>query len=141
MKNRITKCTAMLAILCVLITAMSATAFAASYSKVYGQTQDRIRVRASASSSATITDNIIKGACVYVTDSKTSGSAVYLKVNYRNSDGDIDNGWVRMQDGEETYVKLLSAEQAQKSFAVKNGALPTKRVGTFTTSQRKSAEM
>ncbi|MBQ8036310.1 MAG: hypothetical protein IJ268_04895, partial [Proteobacteria bacterium] len=75
MKNRISKRVAMMAILCVLIMALAAPALAASYSKVYGQTQDRIRVRASASSSGTIIDNIVKGACVYVTDSKTSGNA------------------------------------------------------------------
>ena len=104
MSNRITKRFATLAILCVLIMALAAPALAASYSKVYGQTQDRIRVRASASSNATIIDNIVKDACVYVTDSKGSGSSTYLKVNYRNSDGDISSGWVRMKDGNETYV-------------------------------------
>ena len=139
MRNRITKRVAMLAILCVLIMALAAPALAASYSKVYGQTQDRIRVRASASSSATVIDNIIKGACVYVTDSKTVSSVTYLKVNYRNSDGEISNGWVRMQDGSETYVKILSADQASKNFSVKNGNLPSKKVGTFTASQRKAA--
>ena len=93
MKNRITKRFAMMAILCVLIMALAAPALAASYSKVYGQTQDRIRVRASASSSATVIDNIVKNACVYVTNSKTVSGATYLKVNYRNSDGDISAAW------------------------------------------------
>ena len=139
MKNRISKRVAMMAILCVLIMALAAPALAASYSKVYGQTQDRIRVRASASSSATIIDNIVKGACVYITDSKTSGSATYLKVNYRNSDGDISSGWVRKQDGNETYVKILSAEQAKKDFSVSSGSLPAKKVGTFTAAERKAA--
>ncbi|MBQ8617566.1 MAG: peptidoglycan-binding protein [Clostridia bacterium] len=139
MKNRISKRFAMMAILCVLIVALAAPALAASYSKVYGQTQDRIRVRASASSSATIIDNIVKNACVYITDSKTSGSATYLKVNYRNSDGDISSGWVRMKDGSETYVKVLSAEQAKDDFSVSNGNLPSKKVGTFTAAERKAA--
>ncbi|MBR4039458.1 MAG: peptidoglycan-binding protein [Clostridia bacterium] len=139
MRNRITKRFAMLAILCVLIMALAAPALAASYSRVYGQTQDRIRVRAGASSGATILDNIVKGACVYVTDSKTSGGDTYLKVNYRNSDGNISIGWVRMADGNETYVKILSADQAQKTFSVKNGNLPSKRVGTFTAAQRNAA--
>lgn len=139
MKNRITKRFAVMAILCVLIMALAAPALAASYSKVYGQTRDRIRVRAGASSSATVIDNIVKDACVYITDSKTVSNATYLKVNYRNSDGSISSGWVRMKDGSETYVSILSAEQAQKSFSVKSGNLPSKRVGTFTAAQRKAA--
>lgn len=139
MKNRITKRFAVMAVLCVLIMALAAPALAASYSKVYGQTMDRIRVRASASATGTILDNIIKGACVYVTDSKTSGSDTYLKVNYRNSDGDISSGWVRMKDGKDTLVSILSAEQALRSFSVKNGTLPAKKVGTFTAAQRKAA--
>ena len=138
MKNRITKRFAMLAILCVLIMALAAPALAASYSKVYGQTQDRIRVRASASSSGTIIDNIVKGACVYITDSKTNSGSTYLKVNYRNSDGNISSGWVRLGEGNEIYVKVLSAEQAQKTFSVKNGNLPSKKVGTFTAAERKA---
>ncbi|MBP3523919.1 MAG: peptidoglycan-binding protein [Clostridia bacterium] len=139
MKNRITKCMAMLAILCVLITVLAAPALAASYSKVYGQTQDRVRVRASASSSATVIDNIVKGACVYVTSSKTSGSSTFVKVNYRNSDGDVDSGWVCQNDGKDTYVKILSTEQAKKTFSVTGGNLPSRKVGTFTASERKKA--
>ena len=139
MKSRITKCMAMLAILCVLITVLAAPALAASYSKVYGQTQDRVRVRASASSSATVIDNIVKGACVYVTSSKTSGSSTFVKVNYRNSDGDVDSGWVCQNDGKDTYVKILSTEQAKKTFSVTGGNLPSKKVGTFTASERKKA--
>ena len=108
MKNRITKRMAMLAVLCVMIVAFAAPALAASYSKVYGQTQDRVRVRTSASSSATIFDNIVKGACVYVTESKTSGGSTFVKVNYRNSDGDIGSGWVCQHDGKTTLVKILS---------------------------------
>lgn len=139
MKSRITKRIGLLAILCVLITALASPALAASYSRVYGQTQARVRVRASASSSATILDNIIKGACVYVTSSKTSGGSTYVKVNYRNSDGDIDSGWVCQNDGDETYVKILSASQAKDAFSVKSGNLPSKKVGTFTTAERERA--
>ena len=139
MKSRITKCMAMLAILCVLITALAAPALAANYSKVYGQTQDRVRVRASASSSATVIDNIVKGACVYVTSTKTSGSSTFVKVNYRNSDGDVDSGWVCQNDGKDTYVKILSTEQAKNAFSVTGGNLPSKKVGTFTASERKKA--
>ena len=140
MKNRITKCMAMLAILCVLITVFAAPAFAASYSKVYGQTQDRVRVRASASSSGTVIDNIVKGACVYVTSSKTSNGSTFVKVNYRNSDGDIDVGWICQNDGKNTYVKILSTEQAKNTFSVTGGNLPSRKVGTFSASERKSAQ-
>ena len=139
MRCRITKCAAMLAILCVLLVGLSAPAFAAGYSKVYGQTQTRVRVRASASSSATILDNIVKDACVYVTDSKTSGSKVFVKVNYRDSDGDVNSGWVCQRDGSESYVKILSNDQAKKSFSVSGGKLPSRKVGTFTTAERKKA--
>lgn len=129
----------MLAILCVLLVGLSAPAFAAGYSKVYGQTQTRVRVRASASSSAKILDNIVKDACVYVTDSKTSGSKVFVKVNYRDSDGDVNSGWVCQRDGSESYVKILSNDQAKKSFSVSGGKLPSRKVGTFTTAERKKA--
>ena len=142
MKNRITKCLAMLAILCVLATMIAVPyASAASYSKVYGQTLSRIRVRDSASASATIIDNIVKDACVYVTDSKTSGSSTYVKVKYRNSDGDVDTGWVCQSDSDETFVKILSATQAQSEFSVSGGDLPSKRVGTFEASDRIAASL
>ena len=79
MKNRITKWMALVAVLCVLATVFAVPlASAASYSKVYGQTQDKVRVRESASTNATIIDNIIKGACVYVTSSRESGSNTFI---------------------------------------------------------------
>ena len=140
MMNRITKRFATLAILCMLIVSFAVPALAADYSKVYGQTQDKIRVRASASTSATVIDNIVSGACVYVTDSKNSGSTVFVKVNYRNSSGNIDSGWVCQKDSSTTYVKILSAEQAKNSFSVSNGNLPSAKVGTFTAAQRETAE-
>ena len=83
MKNRITKCMAMVTVLCVLAAAFAAPGLAASYSKVYGKTQEKVRVRDSASTNATIIDNIIKGACVYVTSSKESGASTFIKVNYQ----------------------------------------------------------
>ncbi len=140
MRNRITKCVSVFAILCVLVTALAAPALAASYSKVYGQTQAKIRVRESASSSADVIDNIIKGACVYVTSSKTSGSSTFVKVRYRNSDGEISTGWLCQSDSDETYVKILSATKAEDLFDVEGGDLPSKRVGTFTAAQREEGE-
>ena len=140
MRNRITKCVSMIAILCVLMAALAAPALAASYSKVYGQTQAKIRVRESASSSADVIDNIIKGACVYVTSSKTSGSNTFIKVRYRNSDGEISSGWLCQSDSDETYVKILSATKADELFDVEGGDLPSKRVGTFTAAQREEGE-
>ena len=62
--GRINKRFALLAILCVLAMVFAVpVASAAGYSKVYGQTQDKIRVRESASTNATIIDNIVKDAC------------------------------------------------------------------------------
>lgn len=141
MKNRITKCLAMVAILCVLTTAVAVPlAGAASYSKVYGMTQAKVRVRDSASTNATIIDNIVADACVYVTSSKTSGSATFVQVKYRSSDGDVETGWVCQSDGDETYVKILSAVQAEDAFSVSGGDLPSKRVGTFSDAQREASE-
>ena len=140
MKNRITKCLAMVAVLCVLATAFTVPlASAASYSKVYGRTQEKVRVRESASTNATIIDNIVKDACVYIVSSKTSGSATFVQVRYRSSDGDVETGWVCQSDGGETYVRILSAVQAEDAFSVSGGSLPSKRVGTFTDAQRNAS--
>ncbi len=140
MQNRINRCLATLAILCVLVMLVAVPlASAASYSKVYGQTQDKIRVRESASTNATIIDNIVKDACVYVTSSKTSGSYTFLQVKYRASDGEIATGWACMSDGKETYIKILSTDQAKSKFSVSGGDLPSKKVGTFTAAERKAS--
>lgn len=138
MKNKTMKRLAALALVCVMVMA-AAIASAASYSKVYGQTQDRIRVRESASTNATVIDNIVDDACVYVTSSKTVGSSTFLQIKYRASDGLIDTGWVCQNDGKTTYVKILSADQAKKAFSVSGGDLPSKKVGTFTASQRNAS--
>ena len=142
MKNSIIKRLTVVAVLCALVLtfAVPAASAAANYSNVYGQTQDRVRVRASASTSASVIDNIIKDACVYVLSTKTSGSSVFVQVRYRDSDGNTATGWVCQSDGKTTYIKILSAEQAEKAFAVKGGNLPTKRVGTFSASERSSAK-
>ena len=141
MKNgRINKRFALLAILCLLVMAFAVpAASAASYSKVYGQTQDKIRVRESASTNATIIDNIVKDACVYITSSKTSGSNTFVQVKYRASDGSTATGWVCQSDGKNTYVKVLSADQAKTKFKVSGGDLPSKAVGTFTAAERKAS--
>ena len=61
MKNGVIKRFAMLAILCVLVTVFAVpAASAASYSKVYGQTQDKVRVRESASTNATVIDALLR---------------------------------------------------------------------------------
>ena len=140
MKNRGTRLAVMLAILCLLATALAVpVASAASYSKVYGQTLDKVRVRESASTNATVIDNIIKDACVYVTTSKTSGAATFVQVKYRASDGTVETGWVCQSDAGTSYVKILSATQANDKFSVSGGDLPSKRVGTFTAAQRKAS--
>ncbi len=135
MKNKNMKRLAVLALVCVMVMA-SAVAFAASYSKVYGQTLEKIRVRESASTNATIIDNIVKNACVYVTSSKTSGSQTFVQIKYRANDGKIDTGWVCQNDGKDTYVKILSADQAKSKYSVSGGDLPSIKVGTFTAAQR-----
>ena len=138
--GRINKRLALLAILCVLVTVFAVpVASAASYSKVYGQTQDKVRVRESASTNATIIDNIVKDACVYITSSKTSGSNTFVQVKYRASDGATATGWVCQTDGRNTYVKVLSADQAKTKFKVSGGDLPSKAVGTFTAAERKAS--
>ena len=138
MKNKTMKRLAALALVCVMVMA-SAVAFAASYSKVYGQTQDKIRVRESASTNAAIIDNIVKNACVYVTSSKTSGSNTFVQIKYRASNGDVVTGWACQSDGKDTYVKILSADQTKNKFSVSGGNLPSTKVGTFSQSQRNNA--
>ena len=138
--GRINKRSALLAILCVLVMVFAVpVASAASYSKVYGQTQDKVRVRESASTNATIIDNIVKDACVYITSSKVSGSNTFVQVKYRASDGSTETGWVCQNDGKDTYVKILSAEQAKSKFKVSGGNVPSKAVGTFTAAERKAS--
>ncbi len=138
MKNKTMKRLAVLALVCVMVMAC-AIASAASYSKVYGQTQEKVRVRESASTNATIIDNIVKNACVYVTSSKASGSNTFVQVKYRASNGDVVTGWVCQNDGKDTYVKILSADQAKNKFSVSGGNLPSTKVGTFSVSQRNNA--
>ena len=138
--GRINKRSALLAILCVLVMVFAVpVASAASYSKVYGQTQDKVRVRESASTNATIIDNIVKDACIYITSSKTSGSNTFVQVKYRASDGSTATGWVCQSDGRNTYVKVLSNDQAKSKFKVSGGNLPSKAVGTFTAAERKAS--
>ena len=138
--GRINKRSALLAILCVLVMVFAVpVASAASYSKVYGQTQDKVRVRESASTNATIIDNIVKDACIYITSSKTSGSNMFVQVKYRASDGSTATGWVCQSDGRNTYVKVLSTDQAKSKFKVSSGNLPSKAVGTFTAAERKAS--
>lgn len=138
--GRINKRSALLAILCVLVMVFAVpVANAASYSKVYGQTQDKVRVRESASTNATIIDNIVKDACIYITSSKVSGSNTFVQVKYRASDGSTATGWVCQSDGRNTYVKVLSTDQAKSKFKVSSGNLPSKAVGTFTAAERKAS--
>ena len=138
--GRINKRSALLAILCVLVMVFAVpVASAASYSKVYGQTQDKVRVRENASTNATIIDNIVKDACIYITSSKASGSNTFVQVKYRASDGSTATGWVCQSDGRNTYVKVLSTDQAKSKVKLSSGNLPSKAVGTFTAAERKAS--
>ena len=140
MKSRTGKHILGVALLVVLLTVLAVPAFAASYSKVYGQTQDKIRVRESGSTSATVIDLIASKACVYIVDSRTSGHNTFVQVRYRGYEGDVLTGWICQTDGDDTYVKILSATQANKLFGVKDGNLPTKRVGLYNQKKRNEAK-
>ena len=138
MKNG--KRAALFVVLCLLVMVFAIpSASAANYSKVYGQTKDRVRVREAASTNATIIDNIVKDACVYITSSRTSGNNTFIQVKYRSSDGTIETGWICQNDGKTTYVKILSTDQTKKLFNVSGGNLPSKKVGTFTAAERKAS--
>lgn len=140
-KTRTARCLAAIAALCVLVLTFSvSTAFAASYSKVYGKTTERVRVRQKASTNATVIDNIVKDACVYVTDSETSGSNTFVQVKYRASDGTVATGWLCQSDGSTTYVRIITNDSAKSSYGVSGGNVPSKVVGTFTSAQRESAQ-
>ena len=128
MKNRKTA----LLLIALLLTLCLSVASAAELSRVYGKTTDKIRVRSGASTSASITDNIIRNACVYITSSKTSGSTTFVQIKYRAKDGSIQTGWSAQKVGRSTYIDVLSAKEAKKTFSVSGGDLPSKKVGTFT---------
>ena len=76
---------------------------------------------------------------MYITSSKVSGSNTFVQVKYRASDGSTETGWVCQSDGKNTYVKILSAEQAKSKFKVSGGNVPSKAVGTFTAAERKAS--
>lgn len=112
---------------------------AVGYEDVYGRTLDRVRVRASASMSAAIEDNIVSGACVFALDSDYVGGVTWIRVRYRDYEGDIATGWVCQNDGSTTYVQMLSRADAKNYFGVEDGDLPSKRVGTFTRADKTSS--
>ncbi len=140
MNNRIHQRIMFAVILCLVTVLWALPALGASYSKVYGQTKDRIRVRESASTSAATIDNIVKDRCVYALQSKESGGLTFIEVKYRSHEGDIISGWVCQSDGKTTYVKMLSATQAKTQFGVENGSIPSKVAGTKTAKERAAAK-
>ena len=124
---------ALLMMVCLLVSlfaAMPATA-ASGYKNVYGKTLAQVRVRANASLSAEIEDNIVRSACVYVleTDYLYSGET-FVRVKYRDLNGDVATGWVCQHDGKTEYIRILSTEDAKDDFKVSGGNLPSTRVGT-----------
>ena len=127
-------------ILCVLLVlCIAVPASAATYSKVYGTTQDRIRVRESASSSANTIDNLVKNRCVYIVQSKVSSGVTWVEVTYRTHEGGTGSGWVAQNDGKNTFVKVLSATQAKSLYNVSDGNLPSKPAGAWTQKERDAA--
>lgn len=140
MNTKVGKRCAMLVLLLLLVTVFAVpTASAVSYSKIYGKTVEKVRVRESASTNAKVIDNIVKDACVYITSSKTSGNYIFVQLKYRDSSGEISTGWTCQNDGNKSYISMLSAAQAKDKFGVSGGNVPSTRVGTFTAAQRKAA--
>ena len=115
-------------LLCALLFSLAA---AESYENVYGRTDTKIRVRASASTSAAVTDNIVSRAVVYITETKTSGDTTFVHLRYRASDGSIQSGWSAQKSGKSTYIRILKDSEARKTYGVSGGEVPKKRVGTF----------
>lgn len=132
--KRMKRCLSLVTVLCLLLGVLTVTPVmaASGYKNVYGKTLDRVRVRASGSLSATIVDNVIRGACLYILETDyASGGQTFIRVKYRDSDGDVATGWVCQHDGKSEYVRVLSKKDASSSFGVKDGALPSTRVGTM----------
>ena len=140
MKNRIIRCIAVLSILCVMLVA--AAPMASAVSNAYGVTQDKIRVRETSSTNSTIIDNIVKNGLVYITSSHSTGDKEFVKIKYRNADGEISTGWACRHDVSNVYIKVLSQAQTIKAYGenIKGGTLPSKKVGTFTAAERKASE-
>ena len=141
MMNRIRRHFGFTVMLCILLSiAFAVPAFAANYSRMYGTTMDRIRVRESASSSATTIDNLVKDRCVYIIQSKESGGVTWIEVRYRSHEGGTETGWVAQNDGKTTYVKVLSATQAKNLYNVSDGKIPNKVAGAWTAKERQAAK-
>ena len=140
MKNRIIRCLAALSILCVML--FAAAPMASAYSNAYGVTQDKIRVRETSSTNSTIIDNIVKNGLVYITSSHSTGDKEFVKIKYRNADGDISTGWACQHDVKNVYIKVLSQAQTIKAYGenIKGGTLPSKKVGTFTAAERNASK-
>lgn len=127
-------------LLVLLIVALAVPASAANYSKLYGTTTDRLRLRESASSNATTIDNLAKDRCVYIIQSKDSGGITWIEVKYRTHEGGTETGWVAQTDGKTTFVKVLSVSQAKKLYNVSDGDLPSKPTGLWTAKERSAAQ-
>ena len=133
--SRITGGTPALKRIVILGMLMLCTVFSSAQAETgtYGKTRTTVRVRASASTSAAILDNITPDACVYMLDTLQSGSYTFAEVKYRAYSGAIASGWVCVKAGSTIYIDPLTASQAKASFSVSGGSLPAARVGTFKT--------
>ena len=92
----------MLTILCLLVSmlAILRVSALAGYKNVYGKTLAQVRVRAKASLSATIEDNIVRNACVYVLETEyLCGGETFVRGKYRDLNGDVATGCVCQHDG------------------------------------------
>ncbi|MBQ8094769.1 MAG: peptidoglycan-binding protein [Clostridia bacterium] len=124
--------------LCLVLLIAASSAFAASYSNVYGLTTTRIRVRETASTSGVLFDNIEQGRIVYVTESKDSGGTTFLHVKYRTLEGKTETGWIAQSSGGSTFVTILTDEQAKADYDVSSGDLPKTAAGTKSSAERES---
>ena len=110
----------------------------ASPAKTYGLTMERIRVRKGASTDAAILDNLREDSCVYILQSKQSGSTTFVELQYRTLEGKLATGWSAQQSGGETYIRILPAEEAQAQFGVSGGKLPSAPAGLKTSREREA---
>ncbi len=123
-------------LLLLVLVGLTLAAHAESYEKVYGITKDRIRVRAGASLSADIIDNLRADSCVYLLSGEKSGSTVFVKLRYRNAEGKLETGYAALKSGGSVYIEVLTDKEAQNKFDVSGGKLPSAPAGVMTRAER-----
>lgn len=123
-------------IMLILLICVSVTALADSYEKVYGLTKDRIRVRAKASLSADIIDNLRADSCVYLLSREKNGGTTFVKLRYRNAEGKIGTGYAALKSNGTVYIEVLTDKEAESRFSVSGGKLPSTPAGVMSSAER-----